>query len=320
MSVVLSTKYIGQPIRVFYLSRILRLYPSYFIVLALTLALAPFIHFGIHKVSYGFAYMFSDGVEWSLGNLVLWTFTNLVMLGKEIWFFNGGNWVDVVAPGHETIMRRLNTYQIVSPAWSLSLELQFYLLAPFLARARTGIVVLLCVLSVALRAGLQFWGYAAEPYAYYTLPCQLCLFLLGMLSHRLLGKWTDTAPMWSAHLASIGLCSLLVFYPWTSAYAAIDWIKLIMLALLFFTVPLLAKTRSAADRYMGDLSYPVYLLHLPVIYVIAANWPPEWPSAVQAALLFAVVLVLSAALVNFVDRPVDRLRQRWATGAVPGRG
>jgi peptidoglycan/LPS O-acetylase OafA/YrhL len=110
---------------------------------------------------------------------------------------------------------------------------------------------------------------------------------------------------------------LLVFYPWTSAYAAVDWIKLTMLALLFFTVPLLAKSRSAADRYMGDLSYPVYLLHLPVIYVIAANWPPEWPSAVQAVFLFAGVLVLSAALMNFVDRPVDRLRQRWAARAMP---
>lgn len=246
MSLVLTTRYADLPLRAFYASRALRLYPSYLLALAFAIALAPLVRFGMHKVSYGFPYMLGDIGNWTSGEIVLWFFTNLGMLGKEIWFFNGGTWTDFVTPGHEAVLSRLNTYQIISPAWSLSVELQFYLCAPFLARLRTRTLLVVGLASLVARIGVQVAGYSHDPYSYYVLPGQLCIFLLGMLSHRCLGRWTKATTVRSAYAISAGLCLWIVFYPWVSHYAHFDWMKWLLFAGLYLCV-----TASGEDQLGG---------------------------------------------------------------------
>ena len=63
----------------------------------------------------------------------------------------------------------------------------------------------------------------------------------------------------------------------------------------------------ALDRWIGDLSYPIYLCHLVVIGLVLTFEPPF---AVWVAIGGA--LALSAALLVLVDHPVDRWRQRRA--------
>ena len=313
MAMVLSTKYAGLPRPVFWKSRALRIYVDYWLVLALAVVLAAVVRHAPHKVSWGFAYMFSDGTEWSLGALLLWAGTAIGIVGQEVWFFNGGTLTDLGTPGREEALRYLHTYQPISPAWSLSLELQFYLLAPFLVRMSTRLMAIVFGASLVLRMAVESTDLPFEPYVYSLLPEQLCLFLTGMLSYRLFGHWSRTMPRWSAWLSVAALSAMLIFYPWRSIHAPVDWMKLTVLVTLFFTLPMLAKVDTKLDRFLGDLSYPVYLVHLPVMYAVAAWWPAY--SLPQVAFLLALVFGISALIVLLVDGPIAAMRQRLSARA-----
>src|SRR5262249_36145388 len=62
-----------------------------------------------------------------------------------------------------------------------------------------------------------------------------------------------------------------------------------------------------ADRWLGDLSYPIYLTHLVVIGIVLTY---DLPLPIWVAL--AATLALSIALLVLVDQPIDRWRQRRA--------
>jgi peptidoglycan/LPS O-acetylase OafA/YrhL len=77
-------------------------------------------------------------------------------------------------------------------------------------------------------------------------------------------------------------------------------------------------------RFMGDLSYPLYIIHYPFIYLFAHwNWnthpAPVRLGLVATALYFAVV-ALAYALTRWYDRPVRAWLTRLSTEqAMPGR-
>jgi peptidoglycan/LPS O-acetylase OafA/YrhL len=64
------------------------------------------------------------------------------------------------------------------------------------------------------------------------------------------------------------------------------------------------------DRRIGDLSYPLYLIHFPIIELLStlelAGGSPEMRSLV----VFALSLGASWLIVAFVDEPIARFRSR----------
>jgi peptidoglycan/LPS O-acetylase OafA/YrhL len=62
---------------------------------------------------------------------------------------------------------------------------------------------------------------------------------------------------------------------------------------------------NRVDRYLGELSYPVYLSHLLVISVaLYSGWSGPW----LAGLIFVMVAAASILLHEAVQKPVDRYR------------
>ena len=92
----------------------------------------------------------------------------------------------------------------------------------------------------------------------------------------------------------------------------------------FFSIPLLSNLtrRVKMDRFIGDISYPMYLTHICCKWVILATMGvvrkddsvevPGWE-------LLALTVVASVALVWLVDYPVDRWRQARVAKAVGAR-
>lgn len=62
---------------------------------------------------------------------------------------------------------------------------------------------------------------------------------------------------------------------------------------------------SAVDRWIGDLSYPLYLVHVLVLVVMHVKNIPA-----PGSVFLPVALVVSALLLVVVDHPVERYRQR----------
>jgi peptidoglycan/LPS O-acetylase OafA/YrhL len=79
-------------------------------------------------------------------------------------------------------------------------------------------------------------------------------------------------------------------------------------ALVLFASELPDLTRFPLLRpldYLGEVSYGLYLWHLPVILTLRGRWP-ALPPATFLALTVAIVITLAATTWHFLERPIIR--------------
>ena len=294
MAGALSTRYRDSTAGYFYMSRVLRLYPAYLLLLALEIVAAALV-WGTEMPQP--SNLWSAGVDQPLPDRLLWVVSNFVIVGKELWF-----------DGH------LLARQFVNPAWSLSIELQFYLLIPFLVRWPISRLFMLFAVAVAYRV-LMFANAGWAPAVYFTLPWHLCLFLIGVLSYRLIGHW-QTVPLRVALGPVIALMLLTILFPHhTEGHARADWIKIGYWAALFFTLPLLSRVSlgSKLDEFLGDLSYPIYLANVGMIYTVVSLEPMQSLNAPLASIIVVgMTIAIAVVVVLAVDRPMTRMRRELA--------
>ncbi len=161
-----------------------------------------------------------------LADRLAWVVSNLLIVGKELWFHG-----DFFAQ------------QFVNPAWSLSIELQFYLVIPFLVRWRTSGLVVLFVAAAAYR-GLAFATSAGEVTAIYFQPA---LAALPVPARRAVLSPARPLPQRGHAAGRAGAgdrhdALLTVLYPhYTESATRADWIKIGYWIALFFTLPLLSR-------------------------------------------------------------------------------
>lgn len=89
---------------------------------------------------------------------------------------------------------------------------------------------------------------------------------------------------------------------------------------LFYTafaanVPFLFELtkRNRADQFIGNLSYPIYIIHNPLIVMWNAfHGEPlsSQPSLGAAVFLVAVVIILAASAHYYIERPINHFRAR----------
>ncbi|MCW1381345.1 acyltransferase [Novosphingobium sp. KCTC 2891] len=208
-------------------------------------------------------------------------------------------------------------FQPVPPAWSLDIEMQFYLAAPMMVLAVRSFPALWVLVGAgAVALGATVLGGPS------TLPKYLVLFAAGMVAART--GWRP--PGWMAVLSAVlfvVLVPLLGLSPWRGIYVVVDgvqgalfrWNLAYNLVLAASSIPFALYTvrqpSDAADRCMGDLSYIVYLLHWSAVQWVLLHVPSLVGRAVFGAAATAGVVVLSWAIWRWFDRPIDALRSRW---------
>jgi peptidoglycan/LPS O-acetylase OafA/YrhL len=317
MALVLSGKYADT--RLFYTNRMLRIFPSYFVMLGI----AAVIFFGFGASATATRSMFQLGYQDPAVALIM-AFENLALVGQELlfWFKLSPEGLFVFdptnAPPSETSPVAWQPL-LVPQAWSLSMELMFYALAPFLVRLSWRWLVGMASASIALRLCGHLLPVDYGLWQGRFFPTALFLFILGMLAHRLL-------PVVAATPKAIGwiVCALTLAYIVMLPRLGLDpelsrWLTY---ALLAGAAPFIfnATQHVAFDRWIGDLSYPIYLTHLAVIGLVLTYSPPFGPW-----IAIGGSVALSAALLLLVEHPIDRWRQaRVRRGVVadsvpPGR-
>jgi peptidoglycan/LPS O-acetylase OafA/YrhL len=302
MALVLSGKYASTGL--FYSNRLLRLMPGYFAMMAIA-AFTLFVlgaSVTITPEMLSAAYRRQD-----VGSFLI--FENIAVVGQEMlyWFktqADGTLALDLLGRP-ETEQEGLAFRAMLLPqAWSLSMELVFYLFAPLLVRARWSTLLWLAAASIALR----FAGYLLPvDYGLWQgrfFPTALFLFIFGILAHRAL-PLAQRLPKIVGWLFNAALLATIIALPLAKLPGeASRWIVYgaIALALPFVFN---ASKNFAADRWLGDLSYPIYLTHLVVIGFVLTF---EVPLAMWTAL--AATLALSIVMLLLIDEPIDRWRQR----------
>lgn len=187
----------------------------------------------------------------------------------------------------------------VPPSWSLSLELYFYLMAPWIVRWR--------IRSIALFAGstLAAWmlvfhgGLGFDPWTYRFFPTSISFFLMGALSWKI-GRRFGAERIPRRIAMAVWILLLGTILVWNGVFGMRS---IVFVAILAATLPTLFHlTRDWKwDRWIGDLSFPLYLVHWEV-FAIMKNQPTPFR--------FAVALAAAAALQTLVGAPIERWRAK----------
>lgn len=309
MSLILDTKYTGHnAIKTFWVNRFLRIFPVYWITLALTLIfvlLKFYLHIGnednaiIHYITYAPNF----GSLKFYGDLVNAIFRNITLI-FNIDYFRANNSV----PG----------YLLIPQAWTLQVELLFYLIAPLLVKITKKLFLGLSILYVII-----FFGYVSPQGLMpntltFIFLNNLIFFVLGIFSYRFI----FSSPIYKLKdskikKASILLFSVLLVYlllynfiPIKFPITTLHMESFPFYLLLIFALPSIFTTTrfNRIDGFIGKLSYPIYIMHL-LILKLVSNLGLTQTTNFRSALVIFISLYLSYLVVKFVDNPIDKYRQ-----------
>ena len=313
MTMILTEKYNqkGQ-VGLYYENRFLRLFSVYWIFLALNIALSALNHFVHHSGT------LSRWIEsWhhlTLIDTAVLIFSNVFMIGHD--------WTSLFELGSHGIHRvadfkspnpYLPKFFFIPQAWTLGVEITFYILAPFLVRRRWWIVAVIAVATFILRAYLISNGYQIGIWNNGFFPSEVGMFLLGTLSYKGYAAHKDKlhGPITLA-IAGVTLLIVLAF-PLIGQDGPIFFSAphILLFTVLTVGIPaLFSVTRKLKwERNIGELSYPIYLSH-EFFTQILMRIPHIHSHPIFLALLtIGATTALSAVVVKFVDIPVNRYRE-----------
>ncbi|MBN1843264.1 MAG: acyltransferase [Deltaproteobacteria bacterium] len=306
MSLILAQKYKTCSVFVFYTNRLLRLFPTYLFMLFLSFGVLYAFDVGIFVYIDKFKKVFTHGVFMA----VLYLWANVAVLGQEMLFLLGidtTNYSFYWAP-NGTASVKAWSYMLVPQAWSLSLELCFYLLAPLILRRSMRWVGAIFILSLALRLFIVSKGPEYDLFLRRFFPAELCLFLIGYFSYFLFTRIKEYRRKYSLGLICwTTLLAVLVFYNEIN-----EKFSLALLAFtMFLSMPLIFNLTkdSRLDRFLGNISYPIYIIHFLIIAVFEEYFEEEYPFILLLLAVFFASLVVYYA----IEAPIDRWRQRRVT-------
>lgn len=266
-----------------------------------------------------------------------WLYDMRAAVGAE----HGADWARYHDHGPTNVLLRLSfLFGVVPgyadrsplPDWSIGLEMQFYLVFPFilLLLRRVGFIsgsVILLALVGLIWFMAGDWLSAFSPSRPAALPLRLNIFLAGMLVMRArdLAGWPRAGLVLAA--IGLGLIPLGPFSHWSELVVR----GLSVTVLAFAMIPGLAPVKpleAVAEwgravlswsplRRLGDVSYGVYLIHLlvlvPVVTLVSLNFP-GLPPLTRAGLAFAgaatVVYPLGWLIYRLVENPGISLGRR----------
>lgn len=206
-------------------------------------------------------------------------------------------------------------------AWSLDIEMQFYLVAPMLA-------LLVCrmraIAVLAAGYGVYLAGLALYPGV--VLTSFLPFFVIGMVAAE--HHWRPSPRVAEGLLAlAIVLTAAMMLSPWSYALLSTEgghWPQINLLLAVLALPQAFASAQNptgARDAVWADQSYIVYMLHWPAIALLRGI---AWPGASARALGFVglavAVMVLAWAVRAIYDQPLNRARSRWVAARRLHRG
>ena len=215
------------------------------------------------------------------------------------------------------------TGTLLVPAWSITLEWQYYLVAPLIARGVKSSLGLLALAAVAW-LGLHYAGPWRNPQLSF-MPAQLPLFLIGIGSYHLYAARAEGGSIrYFPGLAVAGAIAAAVLSGW-HAVALTAWAAGFGCILARGGDPLsrvLGLLRSVllhpVLQHLGRISFPVYLVHWPVIVVVL--WTILWLKpdisshaalAVLTVIAVPAVLLVAEILHRLVEKPAMDLGRRF---------
>lgn len=288
----------------FWASRLLRLFPAYWLALAATAAyIAATGHYPIHPVRFH-ADVFQDG-DWIAK--AYYILANLFIVGQDLsrWVTYDNGILVLTHARPDDWKRAFSSFMLVGQAWSIAVELSFYLIAPWLLMKRTPVVILVMVASIALRVALLAAGFDQQDWWNAFFPSEIATFCAGALACRF---YRARLKFGTGHaLGPLAAVTAILVFSYIYDRIASGWTYAGFVVFIACVTPFLFRSSrtSGVDRFAGDLSYPVYVIHFLVIGLLGDAGVGNFTIGIAAVLLSMAV---SAAIVIWIERPISEFR------------
>jgi peptidoglycan/LPS O-acetylase OafA/YrhL len=315
MAMILNEKYPNTPLGnwIFYRNRAAKIFAPYLVILTVTILLCL-----LSKSTTGNALLlqpwFNEPGTMTFSTWAFAVLTNVFIVGQEwgyLLIYRAGS---LLYSLHATTELPIEAqFTIIGPAWTLSIELMFYAIAPFILRRNLLLIVALALTSHGLRFFAYHAGYYGEATNYRFFPFELSLFLYGSICFRL----SRLLPNFDLRLSATVTAAVVLTIISLPQYLLEHQYQFYFC--IGFLLPILFdfSRRTGWDRSLGDLSYPLYLVHWPVIAFLATLTMAVQPSSLGTMWVYPWLAIAAsigtAILINRrVVMPVDDWRQNKA--------
>jgi peptidoglycan/LPS O-acetylase OafA/YrhL len=270
---------------IFYGSRILRLAPVFYLVSALTYLL---IYIYNPESLFFLAHV-------SIDTVIFW-FSNVFFLGYSQLHF-----------------------QPLVPAWSLDIELQFYLLLPFLLLLMKSKLNSIYCIAISLILSLLLIIFFLDLFISKTILKYLVYFLIGVAIYKFKIKFDKSTEM-GFTILFLGI--LLIHYAVPNLYSLVKTVsnsynELFNILTSFLLIPLLTNSvlrkSDLNDMSLGGMSYALYLSHW--MFIIPYNYYIKDINKMERipySLFYLLITYLFSFLIfKYFDTPIDNKRKAW---------
>ncbi len=273
MALILNEKYQGPGYyKKFILGRLYRIYPVYWIVLILSI-LISMVGFFFFNNAYFLSRYISNYNCFSPYTLCLFVIENIIIIGQDMFYFMRIDaWCHPQFVNYaQSFKHSANQYLFVPQAWSISIELVFYALAPFIVKQKIKWQFLILSISFFLKWFFSSKCYLAiDPWTYRFFPFELGYFVLGSLAYQryLIIKEKNLPPYIGIIL--LCMCLLSILFITEIPLSNLIFRQFIFYSIVWFSVPYLFKffKDNVFDRYIGELSYSIYISHLLIVVLL----------------------------------------------------
>jgi peptidoglycan/LPS O-acetylase OafA/YrhL len=287
-------------LRLFYIRRTLRIWPLYFLIVALGLV---FAHTGGEHEQ-----------RWFYYQTLPWYYVSGYL-------FFIGNWIYCIFGPAQSIC---------APLWTVSIEEQFYLLWPALMKKldRRGMLIaatLTFVLSAASQAGFVLIGMNPS-YIDFSSASRVDSLALGIL----LALSADNLPKqlssgWRALLVASGLAVWISSSLWLTDQPGPASMRMVLvrLAVSISSGAIVYGCLHSRSRLLtgncvvrlGKISYGLYMFHFTGILLALSLFRPasRWQLLTGKLMGFALTVILALASYRWIESPFLRLKEHFAT-------
>jgi peptidoglycan/LPS O-acetylase OafA/YrhL len=225
----------------------------------------------------------------------------------------------------------LAKFEINGPSWSISTEFYSYLilaLGVFLLKARARLIIfaIIALSGLALSVYGSLYvdhcvqaGHCLDSHLTYAFPRCIGGFLLGVFAERL-ATLIERVPERGISVAQVAAASMAIIVMWQStnipglAFAVTPLFVVVVLTLSCDRGPLARMLQAPVCQSLGQISYSVYLLHAPLVFVGHITLKPISIAAKICILLGYIVIVVLIArqTYRFIEAPARDATRRWS--------
>jgi peptidoglycan/LPS O-acetylase OafA/YrhL len=284
MTLILNEKYSfeGAGFKAFWINRVLRLYPSYYLACLLSLV-------AIFIIPQDFISAINSKII--LPTSLYEILSNFFIIGLE---------------------QVPNQSSLVPPAWALFIELVYYFVISVWAgksKTRAWLFLFLGILYLVWTAIYKDFDFQ---YRYFKIGSGALPFAVGTLLYFYKDQITSYFGryQWSTQL-KVGLGAYLIILVFGNVHWSTLYINLITTSTLIIVLWRAPKNAfKKIDTYLGDLCYPTYLLHwqVGILVIYFADLPYKSVSAFVVAL--ALTTILAALDSRYISGAIETYRRQ----------